>query len=204
MSSKRTTSKYNASASAPGSNFGDNSSKIDVDGASTAASENGSGEEQVMKHGNESPEISGENRQAIQCIMDSLQRAKPNQSVRSLITGGVGRLVASLLGFHESPGDPESKFAASLAVKLEEMEFVEFDTVLDRTVVRKSSATGISSEASTVVSASRTSDSSSIVASSQSGGESKGTEERDADSVDKVAGMLENFKSWQALGSLSM
>ena len=94
MSSKSTTSKYNATASAPGTNFGENSSKIDVDGVSTAASENGSGEEQVMKTGNESSEISGENRQAIRCLLVSVQKDKPNQSERSLVTRDVGRVVA--------------------------------------------------------------------------------------------------------------
>ncbi len=51
MSSKSATSKFDASAGATGSNFGENSSKIDVDGVSAATSENGSGEEKVMKTG---------------------------------------------------------------------------------------------------------------------------------------------------------
>ena len=81
-------------------------------------------------------------------------------------------------------------------VKLEEKRFVAFDPGLDCMVVLKPPATGMSSEAST---ASRTSVSS--LASSQSGGESKGTEERDADSDGKVAGMFEEFLAWQALRS---
>ena len=81
-------------------------------------------------------------------------------------------------------------------VKLEETGFVAFNPGLDRMVVLKPPATGMSSEAST---ASRASVSS--LASSQSGGESKGTEERDADSGGKVSAMFAEFLAWQEQGS---
>ena len=187
MSSNSTTSKSDASTGTSGSNSGVNPSKIDGVGVSAATSGNGRGEEPVMQTGNESSEISSENRQAIQCLLVSIQMAKPNQSVRSLITGDVGGVLATLLGLAKSPGEPETMLAASLMVKLEQKGFTAYDAGLDRMVVLKSPATGMSSEAST---ASRTTISS--LASSQSGGESKGTEERDADSAGNVAAMFDH------------
>ena len=107
MSSNSTTSKSDASTGTSGSNSGVNSSKYDVDGVSAATSGSGRGEEPVMKTGNESSEISSENRQAIQCLLVSIQMAKPNQSVRSLVTGNVGGVLATLLGMAKSPGNPK-------------------------------------------------------------------------------------------------
>ena len=195
MSSISTTSKSVASTGTSGSNSGVNSSKNDVVGVSAATSGSGRGEEPVMKTGNESSEISSENRQAIRSLLVSLQLAKPNQSVRSLITGDVGGVLATLLGLAKSPGEPEAMLAASLMVKLEQKGFTAYDAGLDRMVVLKSPATGMSSEAST---ASRTTISS--LTSSQSGGESKGTEERDADSAGNVAATFEEYLAWLAKG----
>ena len=114
MSSNSTTSKSDASTGTSGSNSGVNPSKIDVVGVSAATSGNGRGEEPVMQTGNESSEISSENRQAIQCLLVSIQMAKPNQSVRSLVTGDVGGVLATLLGFAKIPGESEAMSAASI------------------------------------------------------------------------------------------
>ncbi len=71
MSSKSTTSKYSATASAPGTNFGKNSSKTDEGEVLTAVGDNGSGEEPVMETGKVGLGISSETRQAIHGLLVS-------------------------------------------------------------------------------------------------------------------------------------
>ena len=100
-----------------------------------------------------------------------------------------------MIGLRDDPGASGAINTSSLLVKLEEKRFITYDPDVDRMVLQPP-ATGASSGSSAVASASMLSDSSNG-ASSQSWGESKETEERDADSGDRVAGMLETFLAWR-------
>ena len=96
MSSKSTTSKYSTTASESGKHFGNNSSEIDE----------GSGEKLVMETGEVGLGISSETPQAIRGLLIFLHTVKPNQSVRSLLNGDAGSVVASLIGFSGPRGIP--------------------------------------------------------------------------------------------------
>ena len=80
--------------------------------------------------------VSSESRQAVHCLLVSLQKDKPNQSAHSLLNGGVGRVAASLIGFRGAPGDSDALFTASLVAKLENEGFVDFNSALDLVVLR--------------------------------------------------------------------
>ena len=119
-----------------------------------------------MKTGKDGLGISSENRQAIQSLLVSQQKAKPNQSARALVKGIVGSAITSLVDFREDPGASDAIFTSSLLVKLEERGFIAYNSDLDRVVLQPSAT---SSDSSAVASASRSSDSPNVT-SSQSGG----------------------------------
>ena len=114
MSSKSTPSEFSSTASAPGTNFGKNSSTTNEDEVLTADGDNGNGEEPVVKTGNGDLGVCSENRQAIQSLLVSQQKRKPNKNVRALVIGDVGRVIGSLIDLHETPGASEAMFTMSL------------------------------------------------------------------------------------------
>ena len=100
MSSIHTSSETSTSTSTPGKNVGTMLSrmgKVSVNGKTVSGKRGG-------EAGHERSVIPEKNRQAIQSLLLSHQIAKPNQSVRSLLSGSVGNAVAVLVNFKPDPG----------------------------------------------------------------------------------------------------
>ena len=106
--------------------------------------------------------MSSETRQTIHGLLVSLHKVKPNQSVRSLLSGDAGSVVAALIGFSGAPEDSDSLRTASLVVKLEDEGLVAYDPDLGRVVIQPSAT---SSDSATVASETRSSDSSNVTSS---------------------------------------